>query len=1169
MRQDVAAAAAANNDSIMTFSLESAESQSGFAVLDPGEEQVLSSWVPDLKGGNYRIEVAQTLTTQETDKTYDNKPLNLSTAEKPTTQTFEIVTPRYTLASDAIVSFYPPEGYGVQTETLPHIVFKDPHLPWARVGSEADSDPENPPNKSQVPWLALLVFSPDELMLQDQELNDASSGMFRNIPSMLASGNPIRQTSTQAVAVPATNIWDITNTLIPYAKDLQDPDLATTTVDMIFLKRPLFAELFRAYNQQGEPVQPQKNADVDRYRYLSHVRSINTEGMVGIDDNDEQSGIYSMIVSHRIGPFSTQPAPVVVHLVSIEDVENLDYASITAGEGYVGLASLQSWSYVTLPPGEFNVADIMRNLGDNLASLRAPDVQIARLRQQNNKNAQRVADRLNDGYTLARYRTQTGEETVTMMRGALAPNVVPYPIFDKISRSGVDLQIFDDVLGIMDTTYSLAWQLGKTLALADQGFCTALSRLRTFIHKFAENQAKEEHLRERQRYKSHVEMIKSIVPTIKTLGTLQAAKLDDSTDNSMLNRWQRNAQPLVDLSLKNDNIRAAFAQHADTASVKLASSIDEAEALYNELNKPYSTDWAIVLKWVLNKMYLYDIPAQYLIVDPAYLMPETLRFFHIDQNWVDALIDGALSIGNHLEEIFGNDLVDPIRLTIKNQIRRYFDTPIQGSDLKPRSPSWGFLMRSDLVSRFPNMKVAPDFVLDGKGRPSGSMLRHENLADDVMFCLFDKSPYADLNGTLNSITFIQPPHQKTFIAGETISNASFVTKYRRMYTNSLRPDDPASDYTDDGVWTPDTKPPVFMWGANNEIRTLILPTWTNDIWNNLTQRTGQYFAEDKPTAAMTAIQLNNPIYVLQIGKHTILDKISGGASPPFQGMSKPMRDILIANTVTASQVVTPPSISLPDPRKRRVSDAQLQSRTIGYKEFRFLDPSQTASIQGILSKDVSQSAGPASLNPNTRKFIYGISTDGPASKPRYGYDVYPIDYDPAERDKGYAIPTNRDILQDIVFSIELLNPQLVAQHRLQEIRIIVPLGSPKMKTSSFLTHHYKGPGATMMSNLRFNILIELDDTSLHLRLIPRASDGKGVYFQKAKDVSFILSLVKVNEYDGERYVFFDWIEKYYGLEKQFTGKIAARLFQSPRFAKADPAAAAGAQVNPALATGVS
>jgi hypothetical protein len=52
----------------------------------------------------------------------------------------------------------------------------------------------------------------------------------------------------------------------------------------------------------------------------------------------------------------------------------------------------------------------------------------------------------------------------------------------------------------------------------------------------------------------------------------------------------------------------------------LASGIDLGKDhyyYYNKHNQPFSTDWAIMLKWILDKMSFTGIPAHYLIMDPT------------------------------------------------------------------------------------------------------------------------------------------------------------------------------------------------------------------------------------------------------------------------------------------------------------------------------------------------------------------------------------------------------------------------------------------------------------------------------------------------------------------------------------------------------------------------
>ena len=67
---------------------------------------------------------------------------------------------------------------------------------------------------------------------------------------------------------------------------------------------------------------------------------------------------------------------------------------------------------------------------------------------------------------------------------------------------------------------------------------------------------------------------------------------------------------------------------------------------YNEINTPYSVDWMLVLRFVLDLYYLINVPVHYLLTDPSHLPDESLRFFYVDQNWINALVDGALSLGN-------------------------------------------------------------------------------------------------------------------------------------------------------------------------------------------------------------------------------------------------------------------------------------------------------------------------------------------------------------------------------------------------------------------------------------------------------------------------------------------------------------------------------------------
>jgi hypothetical protein len=102
------------------------------------------------------------------------------------------------------------------------------------------------------------------------------------------------------------------------------------------------------------------------------------------------------------------------------------------------------------------------------------------------------------------------------------------------------------------------------------------------------------------------------------------------------------AQPTFNDNLRTEALNQMYSQDFTTRS-------GVGTALYNGFNNPVNSDWAVILNWITGKLYLDGIPAQYLIVDPSHLPMERLRFFHIDPNWLDCLIDGALSACNHAD----------------------------------------------------------------------------------------------------------------------------------------------------------------------------------------------------------------------------------------------------------------------------------------------------------------------------------------------------------------------------------------------------------------------------------------------------------------------------------------------------------------------------------------
>lgn len=157
---------------------------------------------------------------------------------------------------------------------------------------------------------------------------------------------------------------------------------------------------------------------------------------------------------------------------------------------------------------------------------------------------------------------------------------------------------------------------------------------------------------------------------------------------------------------------------------------------------------------------LKGIPLTYLLTEASDLPEESIRFFHLDINWTDALLDGAFSIGR----VCARDaLWDKITLKRAGENRYYADMPrvrrmhvnhrehvlkeisTDGAPEDYRLVS-GFLLRSRLVGEKKGLHI---YAYDRAGAPKSHMdngaplpvLRMETIADNVLLAMFHGEVY--------------------------------------------------------------------------------------------------------------------------------------------------------------------------------------------------------------------------------------------------------------------------------------------------------------------------------------------------------------------------------------------------------------------------------------------
>jgi hypothetical protein len=205
--------------------------------------------------------------------------------------------------------------------------------------------------------------------------------------------------------------------------------------------------------------------------------------------------------------------------------------------------------------------------------------------------------------------------------------------------------------------------------------------------------------------------------------------------------------------------------------------------------------------WLGRLTLLYGVPFQYLVPDETMLQSESLRFFYVDPLWMEALLDGALSIGRP-EDIrlllnktmagtYADDLINEARKIRPQQqagpdgtVAEWKERPVEGA-----FQFSGFLLRSELVAGWRGLAVTAH---EGpRGRESGkplATLRLERLARDILFGLFE--------GHLQSLEILQPPeglHFELPVAGPSFTDERRVFDVGEYRTSrSPKPDNSAA-----------------------------------------------------------------------------------------------------------------------------------------------------------------------------------------------------------------------------------------------------------------------------------------------------------------------------------------------------------------------------------------
>ena len=651
-----------------------------------GDVAFHDNYVPSLEAGNYKVTVESGIEGLDT-KDYFKAPI---------VQSFEVRAPQFSLLTTEIHAVYPPnDSYARYSKVLPHVVLNKRGLPWERIFIE---------ERSEIPWLCVLVFKEGEIEVDEQ-------------------GNVVLCQSTVAEFLKPT-------------QGILKPQISQKTIaDDVLASQCNSIKVDADILQLLAP-------KVEELAYLTHVRQVDADNQA-ITDYDEHDW-FSVAVANRFLESGEQSCKYYMHLVSLEgyDVYLTESFAEQSLPDTVQLISLYNWSCVSQPEFGKSFAELVENFlpkeggADDLMLRHYPQVSVS-----NDDASEHAQQRLKNGYVPLAHQLATGEQTFAWYRGPCSP-VIPQdiPRIDKSYHypSADSAMIYDDKYGVFDHSYAAAWTVGRLLALNHANFSQAVFRNR----------------------KESYQILGSLVDSLKHNPELLNGNLQSAVENN--GGVARFRQLLKDGIGKTISTVYANIDHRKQDSsdepeqvsahpIILTKQLLKNAAAYAHIQANQSSDdEQTITYWLGRKQLLYDVPFNHIVADEKCLPVESLRFFYFDQNWIDMLIDGALSIGVHSsKDISFNHMVrhnwtrtasKKAALMRKQMLQRH---SVASDSNALKRPTAGLLIRSSVLVGWPGLIV--EGFIDDK---SVEILRIDHLSDTVLLCLFSDIP--------EKVTFTEP-----------------------------------------------------------------------------------------------------------------------------------------------------------------------------------------------------------------------------------------------------------------------------------------------------------------------------------------------------------------------------------------------------------------------------
>jgi hypothetical protein len=696
-------------------------------VLPLGDVRFYDNYLPLLDAGDYQLVIQQLINSSDA-----THPLSEKAPDPPLTQAFSVVAPRFALASTEVQSMFPASNAsGAFGQNLPHVVLMQRALPWERelaIKGQNLPPPANPKVETY-PWMALLLFTEDEIMAP------------ANVPPQSAMANPTKVGTYAAAQIRTPTEANILGSNVPPEREDETSGRAIDITTDVFTKiTPRLADL----------------------PYLAHARQVNVDQKT--TSLALTNGWFGVVIGNRFPATSKAGTRNIAHLVSLEGFGPYltDNPTWPSGITAVRLCSLVSWAF-TATTDVADFAGLMGHLvagqspgGDGLrlslpvpATPPPPPLTPAGDPAPQMQQAQQA---LKQGYAALEYETRFGEQTFAWYHGPLVPHPLAPLTVGTAFPSSAAATVYDSDSGTFDLSYAAAWEVGRLLALSDRAYGTNQQRVRKSLRKVVNL------VRERTRWANGAQAAAATGDLTALMHPRQVSRSfgqwlgGDAAAHIPHPRRAAAAVP-----------RAARQQPAPrpqaVEELRALHARADVQALVSAHVERAATDGGPgedVVNWLGQLRQFIGVPFVHLVPDARMLPAESIRFFYVDHNALDALCDGAQSVGvqttrDALQQQLVRGTMRAAAIRRGQAHRKMLIARARGATKAaalsaamatqtPADPVAGFLLRSAVVSDWPGLEVKAFSDIGGDDSTLIDPIRLEHVAGDVLLALYPKVP---------------------------------------------------------------------------------------------------------------------------------------------------------------------------------------------------------------------------------------------------------------------------------------------------------------------------------------------------------------------------------------------------------------------------------------------